>query len=233
VMQKYSFLMGMVQSFKKYILLSCVLIISTFVDAQVKDSIAQFLKNKPSPIGGLSGKYSIIEGKPNGISGVYIGAAFGEKFKTWAGYYWMNDPLTEQLVDPSKPNLGFVSTKYQHMRYFSFASEYAFLHMNRWKLSLPVQVGVGRAREWNISNFDKSIFNETKKPVFVLEVGFNAQYMFFDWLGAKAGLGTRFALGNGTSAVYSGPYSTLGILFYFEPLYRKLPESWQIVPEKF
>jgi hypothetical protein len=233
VMQKYSFPIGMVQTFFKYILLGCTLVFTTIVDAQVKDSIAQFLKYKPSPIGGLSGKYSIVQGKPNGISGVYGGAAFGEKFKTWAGFYWMNDPLSEEIYDPSQPNLGVLNTKYEHMRYFSVAAEYAFLHRDKWKLSVPIQLGVGRAREWYVSKFDKSIFNKTKKPVFPLEVGFNAQYMFFDWLGAKAGLGTRFALGKGTSAVYSGPYSTIGILFYFEPLYRKLPENWQIIPEKF
>ena len=232
-MQKYSFPMGMVQRFFKYILVGSALIFSNRAEAQVKDSISQFLKIKPSPIGGLSGRYSIVSGKPNGISGVYVGAVFGEKLKTWAGFYWMNDPLTENLLDPAKPSLGFVSTKYEHMRYFSVAAEYAFLHMNKWKLSVPLQLGVGRAREWYVSKYDKSEFNKTNKPVFPIEAGFNAQYMFFDWLGVKAGLGTRFALGNGTSAVYSGPYSAFGVLIYFGPLYRKLPENWQVIPEKF
>lgn len=233
MMQKYSFPIGMVQTFFKYLLAFQLLLFATMVNAQVKDSIMHFLKNKPSPIGGLSGKYSIVSGKPNGISGVYAGAVFGEKLKTWAGFYWMNDPLSEELLDPLKPQLGIVSTKYEHMRYFSIAADYAFLHRNKWKLSVPVQIGVGRAREWYVSKFDKSIFNDSRKPVFPLEVGFNGQYMFFDWLGVKAGLGTRFAIGNGTSAVYSGPYSALGILLYFEPLYRKLPENWQVIPTHF
>lgn len=230
MVQKYLNPHGVINQLIKYGILLLALPVAG-AQAQITDSIGRFMQNKPSPIGGLSGRYSLVAGKPNRIAGIYGGAAYGEKFKLWAGWYWMNEPLSELIADPKQPQLGFVSTKYESMRYLSVAAEYAFLHRNNWKLSVPVQLGIGGARTWYVSKIDKQEFNKSRKAVFPLEAGFNAQYLFFEWLGLKAGLGTRFALGNGTSAVYSGPYSTIGMLFYFGPLYRKLPQEWQVLPE--
>lgn len=182
-----------------------------------------------SPLGGLSGRYSLVEGKPNRISGLYGGAAYGEKHKAWMGIYWMNAPVTELIDDPSRPQLGYISRMEGKMRYFSLAYEYAFLIHGKWKLSAPVQLGIGRVKENYISLADKKIYRTDKIPVAPLEFGVNAQYMLFDWLGAKAGLGTRIAMGRDLAATYSGPFSSVGILIYFGPIYRKLPENWQII----
>lgn len=182
-----------------------------------------------SPLGGLSGRYSLVEGKPNRISGVYGGAAYGERHKAWLGVYWMNTPVTELFDDPNRPHLGYITRMEGKMRYTSLAYEYAFLIKGNWKLSAPVQLGLGKVRESYISLADKKVFQVKKTTVLPLEFGVNAQYLFFDWLGVKAGLGTRIAIGNDLAGTYSGPFSTVGVLFYFGPLYRKLPESWQII----
>jgi hypothetical protein len=184
-----------------------------------------------SPLGGLSGRYSLVEGKPNRISGLYGGAAYGEKHKVWLGIYWMNAPVTEFFDDPTRPQLGYITRMEGKMWYVSLAYEYAFLMKGNWKLSAPVQLGLGRVKENYISLADKKIYKVEKTPVIPLEFGVNAQYLFFEWLGVKAGLGTRIAIGNDLAGTYSGPFSAVGVLFYFGPLYRKLPENWQIIPK--
>ncbi len=204
------------------ITMSLLLISSLSWAQQTKD-------NKLSPIGGFSGRYSLVQGRANRIMGVYGGAEYLEKYKGWLGYYWMGKPVVEQYSDPALPGLGYVSKLEGRMRYLGLGGEYTFKLSDKWRLSTPVQFGLGKVTEELTSLIDHKLISSEKTLVLPFEFGINGQYYIFPWLGAKAGFGTRIVAGKDMSATYSGPYTTAGILLFFGPLYRKLPPNLQII----
>lgn len=206
------------------ILMSLILCLSSFA---LKSQETE--NDKFSPIGGLSGRYSLVQGRANRIIGVYGGAEYKEKYKGWLGYYWMGKPIVQQYTNPAKPGLGYTSKMEGRMRYIALGGEYTFKLTDKWRLSTPVQFGLGKVTEDLTSLIDHTLISSQKTVVLPFEFGLNGQYLIFPWLGAKAGFGTRIVAGKDMSATYSGPYTTAGILIFFGPLYRKLPEKLQII----
>ncbi len=216
----------------KYCLLVLLWACSQAIYAQEKPKILKALNEKPQLIGGLSGKYSLVKGKPNKITGLYLGGEFDKRAKAWAGIYWMRDPIEDWIRDERFLAANTPVYKYKtegRMTYLSVGLETRILHGEKWKVSVPVQVGIGRVKEKWYYVPSGSLYKKEQIALLPIEAGVNAEYMIIEWLGLGAGLGTRLTIGKETIARYSGPYANLGIVVLLGVLYKKLPKEWQVI----
>jgi hypothetical protein len=219
-------------SLHKYFFLALIVATSGFSFAQKKSEIFSALKEKPELIGGFSSKYSLVKGKPNKIAGLYIGGAFDDRLKLWAGIYWMRDPIEDWIRDERFLTANPPVYKYKiegRMTYLSLGLETRILHGEKWKVTVPVQLGIGGVKKKWYHTSSGALYQKEKTAVLPIEAGVYGEYLIIEWLGLGAGLGTRLALGKETIAPYSGPYANLGLVVLLGVLYKKLPKDWQVI----
>ncbi|MGC6413646.1 MAG: hypothetical protein ACON5K_02995 [Bacteroidia bacterium] len=167
----------------------------------MRDSIIHYKNNiEPSFTGSLDGRYSYILGKSVDIYGLRIGADY-KKFAIYGGMYFT----------------GFQS-KYQEKRfsyfYLSGIGEYRWIHNYRWQLNQTAQLGVGMANlEFKDSQGETTYSDHIIIPV---EIGANATYRIWKFLGISGGVGARISVIPGS--YFSAPYYTAGLAFFPDAL---------------
>ncbi len=195
------------------------MLFSSVAEGQILDTIRTAYKGGSRVIGGLSGRSSILSGEPVRIYELFGGLDYSDVFRIYWGFSFMPEPISEVIVyDQFTAIADTVNTK-SNISYLTFAGEYSFYRKDRWKLSVPVQLGFGinQIRQYDMNGAPYR-FND--KMIVPLETGVNAVYYFNRWLGAKAGIGIRFVGGDEVLADLSGPYYNLGIAVFFGEIYR-------------
>ncbi|MFT5511655.1 MAG: hypothetical protein ACI8SE_000048 [Bacteroidia bacterium] len=190
-------------------------VVTSSVQAQVIDSVRKALTYKPHIVFGLNGKTSIVSGDPYRTMRLFTGLDYNKKIRFELAYNYMPLPAVDKVV----VNRTDTITKVNNLRYLGFQTEYTFFRKNRWKLSYPVQIGIGRNRYTERIN---GSLNVVRKPIVLpVELGVNAVYLLTDWFGLKAGMGVRMSFGKSFSTL-SGPYSNFGLALYPGELYGQI-----------
>ena len=84
---------------KKSVILAFAILVYSTGYASIKDTIQYYLNfKKPSLIGGLSGRNTIIGSHYTSVSGVSIGADYGGKIRFLGGVYGLSSPLVERKI---------------------------------------------------------------------------------------------------------------------------------------
>lgn len=194
------------------------LVCSARAQFNLVDSIQKAMEHQPRFVLGLNNRYSLVAGEPVRVNGIQAGMDYQKEFKILFGINWMPVSQTESFVHSSTSGMDTI-TKRRSLQYFSIGAEYAVYRSPRWKLSVPVLLGLGTYRVRTSSALGK--WNEDESFMLPIEFGANATYYFTDWLGLKAGLGNRLGFGRGFSAT-SGPYYALGFTLFIGPLVDKI-----------
>lgn len=185
---------------------------------QVKDSIQNALTYKPRFVFGLNSRISTVSGNPSKTMRLFAGLDYNKKVR----FEFALNAMPQAAVDLSYNDIEDSIRKTNRLTYWGLQGEYTFFRKGHWKLSYPLQLG------WGVNNATMRINQEettkTNKFVLPVEVGADAIYYFYDWVGLKAGMGIRMSFGNSFSTL-SGPYYNLGIALYAGELYRKIKDK--------
>ncbi len=194
-------------------LFTFILCLEAFVShAQIADTIQEAIKSKPSLTLGINGRFSSVSGEPIRTRRVFVGVDFNKKFKVELGYNYMPKPALENGV-----YIAVITNRSNQLRFFGVQAEYTFLTKGKWKLSYPIQLGIGQNELYTYQindNFSR------KNMVVPLEMGANAVYYVYDWIGLKGGLGLRFAFGQ-SFKTYTGPNYNFGVALFPGVLYER------------
>lgn len=167
----------------------------------MRDSIIHYKNNvEPSFSGSLDGRYSYILGKSVDIYGLRLGADY-KKFAVFGGLYFT----------------GFQS-KSQEKRfsyfYLSGIGEYRWIQNYKWQLNQTAQLGIGMANLEFINSQGESTYSD--QIIIPLEIGANATYRIWKFIGLSAGVGARISVIPGS--YFSAPFYTAGLAFFPDAL---------------
>lgn len=186
--------------------------------AQVCDSIRDALTYKPSFVFGLNSRISTISGDPSRTMRLFVGLDYRKKMRFEFAINGMPQAATDMRINEG----GDTVRRSNRLTYWGLQAEYTFFRKGHWKLSYPIQVGLGVNNATIRYNQEEVV--KRSELVVPLEVGADAIYYFYDWIGLKGGMGVRMSFGNSFSTL-SGPYYNLGVALYAGELIRIIKEK--------
>ncbi len=196
------------------------------LNAQVRhlfDTIKYDLTQKKRFFISLDGKNNIVSDikiKTFGIQGGYI---YNNRTSFYVGFYNTHGQNSRIFDNPTAlPGKTDSNTVYSSfgMGFINFGCEYIFHNSKRWKLSVPVALGIGAGRHTKVS---QGSILEIKRPGIVpLEIGIKANFKLTWWLWIGGGLGTRVSLNSNHQ--FNGPYYSFSLQFQTEAMIKKVTE---------
>jgi hypothetical protein len=175
------------------------------------DTFRIYLKKKPSLYFSMDGRNSFVRDRPAIIDGARIGLSYGGKIRLLAGIYDLRFPIYRVYKYKAGTPEEEWRTQRSDFTYVSFTCDYVVYNQKKWKLSIPVQTGIGwgSRKEWSQQGENRM----DKGFAFIpLDISLSANYRIFPWLYAGGGLGYRYALFSTTiSSDFSAPIYTYGI----------------------
>jgi len=185
--------------------------------AQLLDSIALFLEDKPRVLFKLDGRGSFISTRSASIWGFKIGVEHDGRVQYGVGYSWLrNDISTELDVNgetvPARLRFGYITPFF----------EYAFYQRGKWEVSIPVQVGIGQAF-YERKDDQGNKFKEDKSWVFMYEPAMTVEYRLLRFFGAGFGVGYRFAIKTNRNMEenFTAPIYLIKLKLYIPEIFRK------------
>ncbi|UOQ52545.1 hypothetical protein [Hymenobacter cellulosivorans] len=136
-------------------------------------------------------RYSIIDGKLVGINGLKLAVEWRGRLRAGAGGYLLSNGIPSQEEVPAHYPSGTRSEL--RFRYVAAYAEYLFIRSNRWELSAPLQLGVGRF----FTNFTEpggAQSKDAKSTVWLMEPSVSSHFRVFPWFGIGVGAGWRETL---------------------------------------
>lgn len=180
----------------------------------IRDSIRNALNTKPSIIVGFDGRNTIVSDYSNTIFGIMYGWDYG-KIAVYTGVYVMK-PFRLYNIQGTDT----LSVSYD-FSYISSTLEYDFFVNKRWRLSVPVQLGIGYGHRVNY-HFNEPV--RVSNPLLIpVEARFNAIYKATRYLGLGAGLGLRKSLIN--SSRFDGPVYSFGLVFRWGNIWKDFKKA--------
>lgn len=198
-----------------------LMILSSTLKAQRDIDFGKYraaLKGESKWTVGFAGNRSVADGEPVRFFGLYVGKDYDDLLRLALGIQFLNPMLHEQEIR-SQGALPDTIRRTTEMAYWFFRSEFTYYRTEKWKLTLPVSIGLGSVKRMETrTNWSKARMRENATAP--LEFGTHAIYFINPWLGLKAGLGIRLALGKESFSTFSAPYYKLGIGLYPVELYK-------------
>lgn len=196
-------------------------------EAQMVDSIRFYTQRDPSFLVEFDTRHSFISGRPGKIFGLKFGLEHGDRVSYGGGINWLTN------TPAHRRELGFGDTTVDGSLSFWFLSpffKYTFYESPRWRLSMPVRIGVGRA-SFTYYDPEQQKQQERKRWVFNYEPMMTVQWKFWRYLGLSGGIGYRIIIldrkliperFNSSPYRFSSPTYALGLNFFFGKLFRDI-----------
>jgi hypothetical protein len=215
---------------KKAILFTTFLV-SISINAQVKhalDTIKYDLSKKGKFFIGLDGKNSIVGDLKVKMFGLQGGYLYNNRTSLYVGFYnsYANAvSIVENRTAPQgKTDSNTVYATYG-MGYFNFGLEYMFHNSHKWRLSVPLAVGIGTGVYQKFTKNPTNIIYERHPGIVPIELSINASYKLKWWLWIGGGLGTRVSLTH--SHEFNGPFYTFGLQIKTGTIIRRAKEAYK------
>lgn len=144
------------------------------------------------------GRSSFIDDKPVNIWGINTGISVGKKqHEMTIGYYWLTTNSVSRLIDLRKSAAKRLNLDYYtktDLFYFSTMYWHNFIETKRWRLSVPIEIGIGSTRsEQNNLRYDYQLWK--RKDFFVpIQTGVYFKWKTTRWFGLSAQIGYRMSL---------------------------------------
>ncbi len=208
----------------KKIFLITILIICNTANAQLRhmfDSIKFDLKQKKKFFVSLDGKNNLVSDLNIKMFGLQGGYQYNRRTSLYVALYWTYNNQKTIKENPTAPvgssDTNTVFSKYG-LSYINFGCEYVFFNNKRWRLALPLAMGIGSGYN-TLTRNEKLIKKET--PILLpLEVGLNVSYKLKWWLWLGAGIGSRYSLSSNHD--YNGAFYTFGLQLKTGEIYRRV-----------
>lgn len=161
--------------------------------SQFEDTIRYSLKQKPALLLKFDSRNTFITSTIVRTLGLKAGVSYNNRLAFGLGYNQLvSDVERTRIIEnpPFEPDTVNYQLKYF---YFSPFVEYVFYKDPRWKLSIPVQIGVGQSRlETDEYNPPAKVLG--KDLMISYEPAITAEYKIIPWFGIGAGVGYRLMI---------------------------------------
>lgn len=171
----------------------------------LRDSLAKAFDSEPRLVAHLNGRFSLVSGRGARFQGVKVGFAFGEQLELGMSYNWLAsrkrlNPLEETFSDEAR------------FRYVAPYITFRFMFREHWRISTPVQLGIGQS--YLVRNFPEEGSEKRGFGASVIyEPGMRIEYLFLKYFRVGAGVGYRLMLLNNKEINYAFTAPTFSILF--------------------
>jgi hypothetical protein len=215
---------------KKAILFSAFLV-SISISAQVRhaiDTIKYDLTKKGKFYISLDGKNSLVGDLKVKMFGLQGGYLYNNRTSLYVGFYnsYANAvSIVENRTAPQgKTDSNTVYATYG-MGYFNFGIEYMFHDSHKWRLSVPLAMGIGAGVYKKYTSNPYNRINERHPGIVPIELSINASYKLKWWLWVGGGLGTRISLTH--SHEFNGPFYTFGLQIKTGRIIKRATEAYK------
>lgn len=210
-------------SFSTRKLLPFLIASCTFLKAEAQnnwqDSIRVALKNPKGIYATVHNRNKLFFGEPITLRGLIVGVNFNDKLRVFSGIYGFSNVDEILLINSPRFRQDTV-TRFSNTANFSVGIEYTYKQLDKFSLTLPLMIGLG-GLDYTFMHNNEQI--DYEGYIFIpIEAGTNAYYDFLEWLGVKAGVGYRMAIGNREALRLSAPFYNVGIRFSPFKLYNSL-----------
>lgn len=213
---------------KKSLLLLFILL-NLSMQAQVRhvlDTIKFDLSKRGKFFIGLDGKNNLVGDFKIKMFGVQGGYIYNNRTSLYVGFYnTYGDRSTiveNTTAAQGKTDSNTVYATYG-MGYINLGLEYMFHDSKRWRLSIPIAMGLGAGRYSKHSM--KTVYDNRYPGIVPIELSINASYKLKWWLWVGGGLGTRVSLSH--SHEFNGPFYTFGLQFKTGTIIRRAREAYK------
>ena len=201
---------------------TCCLLLLLFcskVFAQVADSVIVSHSDSLRPKLGIAinwdARSSFVADRQVNIWGVNTGIVVGRKRnQITVGYYWMNLNSSLRLLDLRKQTAKRVNLDYYtktDLFFFSLMYWKNFVNNKRWRISLPIEVGIGATKNQGISLLDEIQVWKRKDYFMPVQAGLYIGWKATRWVGLGIQGGYRYALvEQNVEKNYNGLYFSIG-----------------------
>lgn len=161
-------------------------------NAQLMDSVRRDLQHKPVFHYKLDSRSAFIGNRNANIWGIKVGIGFNRNIKFGIGYNYLKSrlPAKENVV---VPYTGTLMKARLRLRYLSFYTEYIYYRKNKWELSVPVQIGLGKTNYVSFLN-PESNYQTPKHFIFLYEPCLSVNYRIIPFVAVGTEMGLRLAL---------------------------------------
>lgn len=181
---------------------------------------------------------SIIKKQRVNIWGINTGIIVGRKRnQITLGYYWLNFNSYLRLIDLRKSAAKTVNLNYYtktDLYFFSLMYWKNFVNNKKWRVSVPIEMGIGTTKNENVSLLNEIRVWKRKDYFIPIQAGVYVGWKATRWGGLSVQGGYRYALHQkNIPANYNGLYYSLGAnvqLEFLTDLYKwifknKKPEN--------
>ncbi len=187
------------------------------------DSIKQSLKATPSLYGNIGTRNSFINNNRAQVFGVKLGLNYGAHVRLSIGYhqlYSSPSAFDKKLSYINEQNVLETIDSKLRLFYFSTQVEYLYHQSNKWRFSIPLQIGLGQVfYRYELNNKNKKVDAST---IFVYEPAVSIEYKVLKWVGVGADIGFRFIVTDykQISDKLNSPTYAFKVLVFYNEIYN-------------
>ena len=197
-------------------------IISQYADAQIVnfDTLKNSFFQNPSPIVGFHNRNTFIRTENVLLKGFVLGADFDKKYKLYLGFYGF--PSSNKILLAQSPLIGFDSVSRSiRMRYFCLGFDHTVFQKNRWTITNPIHLGIGKSK-FILTNQKDEVLSELDFRQIPLEFGINTYFDIVPALALNGEAGYRLVMGKKEVRNLSAPFYSFGLIVRLGIIYDYL-----------
>jgi len=159
--------------------------------AQLIDSIAGFLEEKPRVVARLDARGGFISNRSVRFVGVKLGLEHERRFQYGIGYSMLfpaegRDVVVDGRIESGRLRMGYVAPYV----------DYAFFKRGNWEARIPFQIGIG-AGSLTYRDAEGRRRTAARSGLILYEPAMTIQYRFLRYFGIGAGWGFRLVIQTG------------------------------------
>jgi hypothetical protein len=190
---------------------------------ELLDTVRSALKADPTLTLALNNRTTFINAHDVTLYGVEAGYSYDSKVRLYLGLYGLSNKNKKWLLDDPRFEADSV-LRSSSVGNISAGVEVTLIKQKRFKLRMPLQIGLGSVRT-RYSFVDQKHIDE-HAFMMPVEIGTNASFKLFRFLYLGGGVGYRLQLGNNKVLRMSSPFYSLGLGIPLEDLYYYLIDTY-------
>lgn len=173
----------------------------------------------------LDSRSTIIDREHITINGAWTGIEFGKiHHKFTVGYYWLKYGASQKIIDLHKKLAEIINlSSYTKTDVFfvSLGYWYPLIHNQKWILSIPVELGIGKETANYHRVTDDSGVGKSNTVFSPVQGGIYGEFHATKWAGLFSQVGYRNTFSSiGFRERFRGPYYSYGLTVYPDAFFK-------------